>query len=228
MTIGIALTLEDGALLVADGMTTYLFNDTERVLKQDNEKIVRVGPSLAVIKFGVSQATELAVKGLKAVFDAGLDPSTQELEQLVDNCAKLSWDKIAEALEEKEYLDNSAMKVGLVAGGLAQGVPFICGALHYHNGQSQPVLKTGRGNSIVLGGEDQNARQMFNKPAGLIIDTMAGPPGTKPTDELIKALIDCAATTIRTLEKQDDSIGGTIRYALIRRGLGYQSGIYNA
>ncbi len=82
MTIGIALTLEDGALLIADGLTVYPFNETERVFQDSTEKIVRVGPTLAVITLGVWQGTELAVKGLKSAFDAGLDPPPQELGQL--------------------------------------------------------------------------------------------------------------------------------------------------
>lgn len=228
MTIGIALTLEDGALLVADGRRTSPFNETGQITSEDAEKIIQVGPTVAIITFGVAQATELAVKGLKAVYDAGLDPPPQEIGQVVDDCVRLSWEKLAEALSEIEYLDKPAMRVGLVAGGLAQGAPFICGALHYHNGQSPLVLQTGRDRSIVLGGEAYNARQLFNEQAGRIVDSMAGPLGAQPSNELIRALINCAVTTIRSIGKQDDSIGGTIRYALIRRGLGYQAGIYDA
>jgi hypothetical protein len=121
------------------------------------------------------------------------------------------------------------MRAALIAGGLAAGTPFVTGTLIRLNpdapgtNKHHTLVHTEPHNLLILGGEEQGAEDDFVRRAGEAYTRhRVGPGGS--LDTFASALRDAAEETIRMVAATNPGVGGTIRYATIRRGSGYTAG----
>jgi 20S proteasome alpha/beta subunit len=220
MTVGIAITLEDGVLLVADGRRSRpLVNGAP---PEDNvNKIYQIDSKIAAITFGVEQGTDVALDHLRSNLSGDLSP--QQLCVLVENSVDFGWANLLSRLGADVDRRHRTIRVGLVVGGLAAALPFVSGALkHVDNGNS--IVEVGPYKSIVLGGEEQNATREFDSRSSRAVQQFASIPGGGLMNSLVNGLLSSAEETIRLVAENNPEVGGTIRYAVIRRDFPYTTG----
>jgi hypothetical protein len=229
MTIGIAIGLEDGALLVADGRSTRPFGDAEPPT-DDNNKIDQVAPLIGAISFGFRQATENSISVLRNHLVGNANYGPQEIQQLVYSSVDFGWEFLINHRLEGDYdLYHPAMKAALIVAGLVADIPFVTGTLVRANpevpgtNKHHTLLHTDPHNFFILGGEQQGAEDDFARRALEAYNNYRiGPAGSLNT--FVPALRDAAAETIQMVAKVNPEVGGTIHYACIRQGSGYTAG----
>jgi hypothetical protein len=230
MSLGIGVVLEDGALLVTDGRRTRPMGDPS-FKADDDVKIDQVAPLVGAISFGFVQATENSVVMLKNYLASGVACGTQQFQQAVLESVEFGWNFLIQRRLEGAYdLNHPAMRAGLIVGGLdAGGVPFVTGTLIRPNpaapgtNKHHTLVHTEPHNLLILGGEEQGAEDDFARRALEAYQRHRTGPGGS-LDAFVPALRDAAAETIRMVAATNTGVGGTIRYASIRRGSGYTAG----
>lgn len=221
MTIGIAVTFNDGALLVADGRRSRpLALGTPP--ENDVNKIFQIHPSIGAIIFGVAQATDIALPNLTSNLPANCSP--HDISTLVEHSVNLGWGHLLSIVAPDVDVRHRAIKVGLIAGGIANNQPIVTGALKHVDG-GNCVLEIGEYKFIILGGEEQNARAEFNARAERAVQQFGMNGGVGLMDNLVTAFLRAATDTIHTVAASAPEIGGTIRYAVIRQGYPYTTGV---
>jgi hypothetical protein len=214
MTIAIAVTLPDGVLLVADGKINKPF--TGEIDGNDQDKIKEIKSSISAIELGVTYATNAAVIGLQSTEMDLATTSPETFLAELRNSVVSGWRTFIDLLAPDVDQNNDAMRAALVAGGIVAGVPFVGGVL-CGNGQESSVLCKGpETHFVVLGGEQQNAQQFFERNALEALQSSAWLTHEGPMNDFTKALLDAAVDTIKMAEQADRTIGGTIRYQVIR------------
>lgn len=222
MTIGIAVTLNDGVLLIADGRRTRPLVAGQPPA-DDINKIFQLNSTVGAIIFGVAQATDVALASLRSTFSSSMSPDV--IAGLAENSVNLGWHDLMRRIADDVDVAHRAIKVGLVLGGIANNQPFITGALKHIDGGNS-VLETSEHKFIVLGGEEQNARAEFNARAERAVNQFGGLPGTTLMSDLVSGLLQSAADTIRFVGSRVPDVGGTIRFAVIRKGYPFTTEIF--
>lgn len=208
MTIGIVVTFKDGALLVADGRQVRpLVPDAPPL--DDVNKIFQVHPTMAAVTFGVQQASESALRNLKVSLTQMNNFNPHDVGLIVENSVTFGWSTFLSRLSPDVDLGHPALKVGLVVGGLADGVPFVAGSLKSVSGGNS-VIDTGAGKFIVLGGEDQNARADFDSRSKF--------------NKTVNDLLNSAREAIQLAAFSNKDIGGIVHYAILQRSGQYTTG----
>lgn len=175
-------------------------------------------------------ATENAVKVLENQLASGIGYGPQQLQQAVFASVEFGWDFLIKHRLEGEYDPyHPALRAALIVGGLAAGAPFVTGTLIRLNpdapgtNKHHTLVQTEPHNFFILGGEEQGAEHDFVRRAGdAYTRHRIGPRGS--LDTFVVALRDAAGETIRMVAATNSEVGGTIRYATIRRGSGYTAG----
>jgi hypothetical protein len=223
MTIGIAMTLEDGVLLVADGRRTRPQAKTINTPPKDNvNKIHTISENVAAISFGVKQATDEALRLFRATLPntSTLDDVRVHLERSVD----AAWHDLMSSLAPEVNRNHPTMRAALLVAGLFANQPFMVATLYHPNGHVSPVMRTDKFSLIVLGGEEQESQQFFTTLATDAVQRFSASPGTGTVNLLITALLASAQKTIRFVQQNDPDVGGIIHYVVIRRNCPYTAG----
>ena len=202
MTIGIAVTFNDGVLLVADGRRTYPLNPILPP-QDDVNKIFQISPTIGAITFGVSQATDFVLHNLSLSLPPRYSP--KDVSTIVKSSVNVGWSCL----------------MSIVAPDV--DVHHVTGALKYSDGENC-VLEEGEYKFIVLGGEEQNAKDEFNQIAERAVQQFGANREFGLMDNLVEAFLRGAADTINLVSAKRLDVGGTIRYAVIRRGYPYTTG----
>ena len=225
MTIGIAVTLPDGVLLVADGRQTWPLA-AGKPPNSDVDKLRQIGPTVFAITFGVTQATSWALTQLKKMFVEGCKPEAFAAQ--LEASVRSGWDTFIANLAPDVDRNHPAMKAALVAGGLVAGGPFIAGFLCSSRGNMPTaVLRKGPSmHSIVLGGEEQRTEEMFNQRAERSLQGLPWQPDVGPANLWVGVLLKAAVDVIRFVEAQNPTIGGTIRYAVVRENFPVKKAVW--
>lgn len=216
MSIGIAVTLPDGALLVADGRRDLIFA-TDKDPEDNVDKLAQIGSTVFAIPLGVTIATDLALRYLKHRSVEGCKP--EDFPSLLMTSLQAGWELFMEALAPDVDRGDVRMRAALLAGGIAADVPFIAGTMAgSSDGIPQPILLKGPSvYKIVLGPQEEEPRELFDLKLKQGLPGLTWDWDTGPINEAVKVLLDVAVDTIRFAESQDPMIGGTIRYAIVRR-----------
>jgi hypothetical protein len=212
MTIGIAVTMPNAVLLVADGRKTLPL--VENSLVDDNvDKITVINNNLAIISFGITQATEPALENLKSL---SIDVNDMNVcVKSVKDSLDIGWNSMVSRLATDVDRSKSFMRAALVTGGLVDQTSFIAGVMHDFDVTKQPVIRSGGLNTIVLGGDKYNSDTYFEtKVVTFIQNTHVSIEHF--SESLFYGVLQAAGDTIRTISKYDNSVGGTIRYVLLR------------
>lgn len=223
MTIGIAVCLQDGALLIADGRVTPITSNGEVV--NDANKIRRISESVASISFGITIVTDTALSLIRRdIIDQAESPEDVLAE--VEKSVKYGWDFLQARLAPDVDRKHRKMRAGLLVGGYLlrrEQSSFIGGVLFRPNRHNPPTIRTDPLSFIVLGGEENNSQGIFKQVAKQEINKIVSPVGV--WNAYVDAFLHAGATTIRQIEKINPDVGGVIRYTILRRGFPYSEDI---
>lgn len=217
MTIAIAVCLQDGALLIADGRQTYPMAPNGEV-KDDKNKITHISRSISSIVFGITKATDMALSAIKHnIINEARSPV--EILQEIERSVECGWNYLQTILKQDVNRQHRTMRAGLLVGGylpIQKQGGFIGGVLFRPNGHGAPTLETKQLRLIVLGGEENNSQEIFQQAFNQEKRTQNNP---------LKALLRAGVATIRQVEQVNPGVGGVIRYVILRRGFSCSEGI---
>lgn len=221
MSIGIAVLLPDSIIFVADGRMRRFDAPGQPVISDDVNKVVRIGQSFAVVTCGVGQITDPAAKQLE--YDLEPHHSLNEVLDLVSLRLEEAWNVHAPQFPAALDLTDPHMNATLLIGGLAADREFI-GAVQHHYLGKRPIKVATLAESlqfVTVCFEQEVADDYFE---ARLIEKLryAG------SEQRVGLMIEAAAETVRFMQTRDSSIGGTIRYLILRRGMLPDAGIHQA
>lgn len=226
MSVGIGLTMPGGVLLVADGRLSLPF--APGVPPRDGvEKIHVLHAGFAVLELGIRQVTAPAVAALRqmpwplAATRLSPDQHRQRLAAVLDS----GWTSLETQLGPDADRTHPALQAALIGAGVAGRRSFLSGVLRSSGSSTPTAVVTAPLEYIVMGGEAQGALPRFGRRAlhafcafGRGVDWAQGAP--------LSAMIDAAGHTIRDVQQSDRSVGGTVRFAVLRSALAPLVGVW--
>lgn len=227
MTLGITVKLNDGALLVVDGRRTFPL--ANRPPDDNRVKIFRITPQIAAIAVGVVQATdEIALPDLRASMKGAASP--HQIQQYVITSVRAGWNNMLGRLLGVDPF-HEKIKAGLVVAGLAaHDTPFVTAALF----STDPIQRTTDNcathlgldpySHVVMGTDQDNALKFFSPKLVEAIARHVTKPGDGVINKLVAAVREAARETIDRVAASTTDVGGTLRYACIRKGFEYKDG----
>ena len=118
---------------------------------------------------------------------------------------------------------NDAFAVGVYAAGIVQGQPFLSAQLRHV--KTEPLMRsftTEIGVPFVIGFNSRKLTDNFLQRFGKVVR-----PYWRSPDTCIERLLDVIGKGIRRAEREaEDEVGGTIRYAIVKRGKPVVKGIW--
>lgn len=218
MTIGIGITLPDGVLLVADGRQTYPGSPSKEP-KNDANKIIKIKEQVFAIYFGHNIAggaiaDNLAINTLKE--EGNIKISPDKWEELSNTAIEINW---ASLNKVRSLMNPEKLRVGLIVGGISEGDPFITGGLKTpQDDKPQTLLLKKEFQPTSLGGEAQNSEQLFQKALKKAFSNSRWSSSEGPKNDRIRSMLNKIVKVIKTVASNNSSIGGEIRYTVIRNG----------
>jgi len=217
MSLGLGFTLPDGVVLVADGRRVYPQAKNAPAPHDDIDKLVPINETTFAIPFGVTQATNKALRILQERSRPALSP--EMLAEVVDFSVAAAWAFLHSCLAEDVDLHHPSMRAALIVGGIAEHVPFLIAVLHGPSINQKPVLLKGRSfQFVLLGGESFSSNQYFTEQADRLLCGVQWEPTAGPLNPTVRAVLEASSNTIRHIESRDSTVGGTRRYVVIRAG----------
>ena len=217
MSIGVGMTLPDGVVLAADGRLVHPQAKIPTEPANNVDKIVAVGPTSFAIPFGVTQATDEALKILQDRIRSDSPP--EDFLSLVDFSVNAAWAFLNTRLDSNVNPNHPSMRAALIVGGLAKQIPFVTVSLHGPNINQKPLLLKGCDYQyVLLGGENHNAKQFFAQDTRKLMGGLTWDSTVGPMNPTVRAIVDAFVNTVHYVEALDPAVGGTIRYAIIRKG----------
>ena len=214
MTIGIVINIPDAVILMADGRITTPLNGGS-IIDDDVDKIAIINNESAVIEFGVCQVTERAIEQLR-----GLSSNTLDINKHVQSIVEsldVGWGWLTRNLSNDVDRSHPAMRAALVAGGFAGPISISTGVLRSFGTNQEPLVITAFYGHIVLGGEVQGAQDYFaTKIRNVVRDFGSITDGYNHL--VCQKVLDAMGKTILASSVGDSTIGGTIRYVILRQG----------
>lgn len=212
MTVCIAVCLPDSVFLMTDGRTTN--HRTGKIISDDTEKMKMIGSNFIISHLGVdpplkdtlarldrdyikSATTPNAIKQhISNAFFYGLAPFEFAIPQ--SNLTR----------EEIERLRFALIYIGIFP---HNSRPYIGGKIWTSTGPGNELLVTNppRTQRIALGGEDVRTQQIFDEKMKEIIPSNG--------EVTISHCVKAGKHTIRKVQQDHSSVGGTIRYYTIDR-----------
>jgi len=219
MTIGIAVCLADGALLIADGKKSEL-SPKSRIVKDDTDKIRRIGKTVGAITLGIDIVTNTVVNILKRdnVIDSTCS-SPEEIMREIERIMAANWNCYLRNLPSVIDRNQMYMRAGLLVGGFVGDINFISGVLFRPDAHESPKIETQPLTCIVLGGEEHNSQSIFEECIKKLSEELQKKGNNEELQ--ISSLISAGVLTIKIVEDKDPTFGGKIKCVTIRRGLLY-------
>lgn len=221
MTIGIALTLPDGALLVADGRRTYP-PVSHKPPENDVDKLVRISPTIYAIPFGLFESTDFALHLLKRSLTEDCKP--ERFNTLARICVVTGWTHLLENSDKIVDQNKTPVMIALLAGGITVNEPFITSASYGTGATAESVFYKNDPFQFLILSEEEQGQDLFHQKVSNI-QHIPWDSNTGPINTTVKALLDAAGGIIRMVESKNPSIGGVIRYIVIRKGFTVQKAI---
>lgn len=213
MTVCIAVCLEDGAFLMADGREVSQFQN--RIISDNVNKLTQVAQRVVCAQFGMSLPVQDAIRHLNVT---RLDSAT-DANDVLNEFSRACFLGLAPFLPRlnvtREQLNQ--LRFGFLFGGLlSNDQPFFGGFLWIPNGTPSQFVEIYPGRFTALGGDDEVTKRLFRERLSDLTCV-----GEYPT---VQSCIEAGEYTIRRVQESYPNVGGKIRYAIIRRGLSISFG----
>ena len=217
MSFAFVMTLPNAVILAADGMVTAIDGAGTRLLASDVDKIEPLGPSAFAIRFGIEEISGAAISDVRA----GPLSSPAAINRALSKAVDARWKTFLKSGRVDPL--NDALAVGVYAAGLVQGTPFVSAQLR-HGSQEEPSASftTEIGVPFVIGFNSREMTDNFLQQLARVVR-----PYWRNPDRCIEQLLDVAGKGIRRAERErEGEVGGTIRYAIVKRGKPVVKGIW--
>ena len=168
------------------------------------------------IPFGVVQASDLAIQLLRSSIKPDSHPV--QIQEAIEASVKLAWNQLLRKLASDVNIDHPTMRVALIVGGLSQSGSFVAAFLHGSGVSLKPILIRDSFRFIVLGGEEYEPNMHFAKQLQFITKRDSWNPLAGPHNDTTSEILQAAGNTIEYVAEKDSSIGGIVRYAIVRKG----------
>jgi hypothetical protein len=206
MSIGITVVLPSAVLTVTDSRKSFPL-EPWRKPDDSQSKLFELRSWLTVIESGSDLVTRHAIARLDKTLPKTAPPAGEVLVRL-GQALREAWPLVSFA----PGVDLRTERAALLAGGIADGDPFLATALGFHDGRGDTALRRELFDFLMLGGEEVHAAERFEER----IHAVGHRHGETFTDELFEAALDAAGTTIRDVAASDRTVGGPIRFHLAR------------
>lgn len=208
MSIGIAVAIGDAVVLVADGRQS----DAYTVHTDEARKIVNLAQSISVIEIGAVMASTSVLDELRDV--SPLPTAGGDFMKLLTESVRRAGAHLVSVVAPGST-DMSRIKVGFLTGGFDAGGAFIGGALFGHD-MSEPSAQLVRPaptpQFIVLGGETCGAEAYFERELERAYRACGSDQST-----FVNMVKRAAKRTVHYAASHDRTIGGHVRYCVLRR-----------
>jgi len=218
MSMAIAMTVLDGAILVADGYIQTPLGD-KNLAWDDIDKIEQITDSIFAIRFGVEHVAGSAIKALRTRLANNRNCRAKSLFASLEFHLRSEWESFLHHLPAGVDPDHDNLGVGVLCGGLAGGVPFIAGVMHHVVIPNHPILifDEGPGRIYAFGFDDRNEREQFYQDIEQIRVNVPWKSHEGPCNAYIEHLLARSGAAIREVESQNADTGGVIRYVVVRK-----------
>lgn len=134
MTIGIAVLLHTGVVVVADGRVTNALNPAGERMSDDLDKIQLVGPTIAAVIGGAAMASQAAAQHVRL---GGAHDANAVVNAATDGI-RSGW-QLLQATHPAEFESHGRLRAALVLGGIGRdGRPFAA-LIDQHQGRPLSV-----------------------------------------------------------------------------------------
>ncbi len=205
MTVNIAVCLDDGILLVADGRRIQV---SSGATKDDVYKISSIGTDFVITQAGHAIIAGMIIQSIRPDVISQAK-SIEEIKEEVEYAKNSILPRLLELKKKTNF--QTRTKVELLFGGLLdQKEPFVGWYRFYEGLQDNFHLYTKPGTVISGGYMNLEKRVMFKRR----VKEKAGTLGSANYQDFL----DEAQISIREIEKEEPQVGGIIRYAKLRIG----------
>jgi len=210
MTIGIGLGIRDGVILMADGRLTDLVSNS--VTSDDTNKVIQVLPTVFAIPAGITIATDQSLARLGATHS--IEDEVGVILQKAAN-STTEWSSILPGLT-RLLPPGNANKAAMLIGGLdVNGDRFLIGLQQNVGQATQQTLSRDPAALCMVGEVD-----LSQFTASFLPELPFHPWGPeKPLNSNIEYCLGKMAGHIESVSRQAPSVGGTVRFVVLRAGL---------
>ena len=221
MTLGIAMTVRDVVVFAADGrLSTFPDN---QIVSDTQNKVVQLLPTVFAVPAGLTLVTDSVITTLQVRLQQDL-----EVEDLSAMCVEVlagAWQFASRTYIGKGLEGSSRYKAALLVGGLdPSGSRFLL-AFQQNEGealQNHLVLNTREIRGI--GAEPEELQALVNVMARKIASNLESQE--TPWNPFVRLAVNEIAGQIQAKANRDPTVGGTIHYAVIRKGSPAIQGIW--
>lgn len=217
MSIGIAVPIEDGVVLIADSRSVWIARDGEAVegdpvSRNDHRKITLLDERVAVISFGIVEVNDETINVLRQVWPPSTEPMPMEM---IVTLLDLSLARVWGSLNFDPRLDLSGPEhvAGFAVGGISAEGPFVALVLRSRSESFKRESSADPRARIVIASEAGRAQQIYlrNEKSESALANI----GSASLEELKQAILRAAEKTVREVSSYDPSVGGIARYTII-------------
>ena len=222
MSVAIALTLPDGVLLLADGRQIRT-DAGSTVLSDKVDKIVPLRPRVFAVPYGLVPVTEVVLAHLRAVVADTLDPRT--LYEEARQATVRAWRDLAGRLEGEDWKNDARFKAGVLVGGLLAGHQFYFATLGGTSvNEDGGVLEIDQVERLSVVGDHGGTEKALAASYSAALYGLNWSAGMGPHNLVTRRIVAVAAQAIGDLGRRRPTVGGTIRYVLVRKRFPVVSG----
>ena len=202
------------AMLWADGRVGR-FGMPGEIVTDDDDKIVILGPHLALMTSGVQMLGDNVVSNIRLNYHPGL--TLPQIIDLVEFCLTNSWNycTVAEGFD----MNHPGVNCGVLLAGSAAGQPFILLSRQLYRRPIPPQFETEPYQIAVSCRDTERGLAIVNEEFSR---QMTDELTRGSYDSYVEAVTKIGASAIRKVAEGDDSVGGVIRCAISKRGTPFE------
>ena len=173
MSFCAGFTIKDGVILICDGMVATFTPDENGPQEIDDEvdKLEKVSDSIFAVRFGIEEISGEIIEKLRWIDY----PTPQAVYDRLVNVTDEAWSE-AGSFFAGHLADLDSMGVGVLVGGIVEGVPFIASALRHPTGTAPDMLCTEPWATWQVGLQTDEECERFNKEAAEQMQTYRSEP----------------------------------------------------
>jgi hypothetical protein len=216
MSVAIALTLPDGIVPFADGRQTRLSSAAD-VIGDDIDKLIPLQERVFAVPFGITLVTDHVIDGLETAGESVGSP--EDYRTLAEVLVGTAWAQFEANLPESLDPDDDRLKAGVLIGGMFGDRQFFVASMHGVGVSQDPLLEVGVQERItVVGDDDGGVQKNFERRYVTALAGTSWRGSVGPQNEVTRRIVKVGIATIRDLARTVPSVGGVIRYVLLRSG----------
>jgi hypothetical protein len=187
------------------------------VIEDDVDKLIPLQRSVFAIPFGITMVTDEVLSQLKSAGESIRSP--EEYQTLAETLVSTAWVKFEGRLAKSVDTNDPRLKAGVLIGGVITDRQFYVASMHGVGVSQAPILEADVQERLtVVGDDDGEVEGNFTHRYNTALARASWRGAAGPQNEVTRRILKVGIATIRDLSRRVSTVGGVIRYALIRRG----------